>query len=806
MKFTLSWLKEHLETDESVEALAETLSLIGLEVESVDDPAAALAPFKVARVIDAKQHPDADKLRVCLVDTGADQVQVVCGAPNARSGMKGVFAPIGTDIPGTGLHLKPTRIRGVESSGMLVSEREMGLSEDHEGIIDLPEDTPVGTPLAEVLGLNDPVFHVAVTPNRSDALGISGIARDLAAKDMGRLKTPDIAPVTGDGPCSVPLKLDFAAEDRHLCHAFALRLVRGVTNGPSPDWMQRRLKAIGLRPINALVDITNYVTYDRSRPLHVFDAAKVKGGLTVRRARAGEEILALDGRTYRLDETMVTIADEAGPESIAGIMGGEHSGCDESTTDVLIESALWDPINIARTGRILGAESDARHRFERGVDPAFTVPGLELATRLVLDICGGTPSEVTIAGEIPEPDRIIDFDPREMARLTGLDVSFKEMKVILTRLGFWVAGSEEAPRVAVPSWRPDVHEAADLVEEITRIVGVDRVPTVALPRPPEVAKPVLTLKQTRERDARRVLAARGLVEAVTWSFIPAAHAALFGAGGDARIVLDNPISSEMSDMRPSLLPGLITAAQRNADRGCADVALFEVGATYHGMAPDDQRDIAAGVRRATAKPGGAGRHWSGAADTVDAFDAKADAIDVLSMLGAPVGSVQVQPGGGDWYHPGRSGLLTLGPKTVLARFGELHPRILSALDAKGPMVAFEVYLDAVPAPRARATRAKPALDASDLMPVTRDFAFVVDEQVPAQDILRAARGAEKTLIAALNVFDVFTGATLGAGRKSVAIEVTLQPRDKTLTDEEIEAVGQRIVAAVEKATGGTLRG
>ncbi len=688
---------------------------------------------------------------------------------------------------------------------MLVSEREMGLSEDHDGIIDLPEDTPVGTPLAEILGLNDPVIDIAVTPNRPDALGVSGVARDLAAASMGKVRTPDVAAVPGDGPCPVPVTLDFAEADRHLCPAFALRLVRGVRNGPSPDWMQRRLRAIGLRPINALVDITNYVTFDRSRPLHVFDAAKVKGGLTVRRGTTGEELLALDGKTYAIDESVVVIADENGPESLAGIMGGEHSGVDETTTDVLIESALWDTRTVARTGRMLGIESDARYRFERGVDPAFTLPGLELATRLVMDICGGTPSEITLAGEIPEADRIIDFDVSQIGRLTGLELSFAEVKVILTRLGFWVTGDEERPRVAVPSWRPDVHEAADLVEEVTRIVGVDRVKTVPLPRVAGVAKPVLTLLQTRERTARRTLAARGMVEAVTWSFIPEGHAAPFGAAGEARLALANPISSEMSDMRPNLLPGLVTAAQKNADRGFADVALFEIGATYHGTRPQDQREIAAGVRRGTARATGSGRHWSGPAGAVDAFDAKADAMDVLSALGAPVASVQVQPGGGNWYHPGRSGLITLGPKTVLARFGELHPRILKALDADGPMVAFEVDLGAIPAPRAKATRAKPALDASDLMAVRRDFAFIVADEVRAQNIVRAARGADKALIADVSVFDVFEGASLGEGRKSVAIEVTLQPRDKTLTDEEIDAAAQRIVAAVAKATGGTLR-
>jgi len=804
MKFTLSWLKEHLETDASLETIVDKLSLIGLEVEDVHNPADVLAPFKVAYVVSAEPHPNADKLRVCKVDTGTETVQVVCGAPNARTGMKGVFAPSGTRVPGTGLDLKPTKIRGVESNGMLVSEREMGLSDEHTGIIDLPEDTAVGTPLADVLGLDDPVIEIAVTPNRPDALGIAGIARDLAAADLGTVITPEPKRIEGTGPCPVDVKIDFADDEKHLCPAFGLRLVRGVKNGPSPDWLKQRLEAIGLRPINALVDITNYITYDRNRPLHVFDAAKVKGDLVVRHARAGEELLALDGKTYSFEPGQVVISDDNGVESIGGIMGGEVSGCDETTTDVLIESALWDTSTTARTGRTLNIQSDARYRFERGVDPAFMVPGLDMATQMVIDLCGGEPSEMIVSGEVPDPDRIIDFDPAEVRRLTGLDISFVEMKLILTNLGFWIAGEGEEIRVAVPTWRPDVHEAADLVEEITRIVGVDRVATVPLSRGTGVPKPVLTLRQNRARYARRTLAARGMVEAVTWSFIPKPHAEAFGSGA-AAIELSNPISSEMSDMRPSLLPGLIAAAQRNADRGFADLALFEIGGIYLGDRPDDQHEMAAGVRRGTAKVDGAGRHWSGAAVPVDVFDAKADAIAVLASLGAPVGSLQVEAGGGAWFHPGRSGLLKLGPKTVLARFGELHPRTLATLDADGPIVACEIFLDALPAPKAKATKARPALDASDLMPVRRDFAFVVDEAVRAGDILRAAKGADKALIADVSVFDVFEGASLGEGRKSVAIEVTLQPREQTLTDEEIDAVAKKVVAAVEKATGGTLR-
>ncbi len=806
MKFTLSWLKEHLDTDASIDEIAEKLSLIGLEVEEVTDPAKALAPFRTAHVVSAEQHPNADRLRVCIVDTGTERLQVVCGAPNARAGMKGVFAPSGTHIPGTGIDLKPTKIRGVDSNGMLVSEREMGLSDEHSGIIDLPEDTPVGVPFAEVLGLDDPVFDVAITPNRPDALGVSGIARDLAAAGLGTIRTPEPARIQGSFPCPVNVTLDLGA-DRHLCPAFALRLVRGVKNGPSPDWLKRRLESIGLRPINALVDITNFMTYDRNRPLHVFDANKVSGDLVIRRGRPGETLLALDERTYEVDGDVVVITDDKGIESIAGIMGGEESGCDETTTDVLIESALWDTGNIARSGRRLGINSDARYRNERGIDPAFTLPGLDMATAMVMELCGGEASETVLAGEIPDPQKIIVFKPAEVERLTGLDISFVEMREILHDLGFWMTGEGENARVAVPTWRPDVHELADLVEEITRIVGVDRVPTVPLSRPAGVAKPVLTLLQTRERLARRTLAARGLVEAVTWSFIAREHAEAFG-GGKPELALSNPISSEMSDMRPSLLPELLLAGQRNADRGFPDVALFEVGATYRGDRPEDQEALAAGIRRGSARPGGAGRHWSngGKAAPVDVFDAKADALDVLAQLGAPVDSVQIEQGAPSWYHPGRSGTVRLGPRVILAQFGEIHPATLQTLDIAGPVVGFEVFLDRLPRPKARPTRARPALDASDLMPVSRDFAFVVDAATPAGDMLKAARSVDRNLVAGASVFDVFEGASIGEGRKSVAIEVTLQPRERTFTDEELEEISSKIVEAVQKKTGGTLRG
>ena len=805
MKFTLSWLKEHLETDAALPAIVDKLTMIGLEVERVEDKGKALKPFTIARVISAEQHPNADRLRVCMVDTGTgDPVQVVCGAPNARAGMKGVFVPPGAFIPGKATTLSVGTIRGVESRGMLCSEFELELSNDHDGIIELPPDAPLGVPYAQWAGLDDPVIEINLTPNRPDCTGVHGIARDLAAADIGTLKETAIKPVTGAFPCPVAAALDFGATPS-LCRGFALRLVRGVRNGPSPEWLARRLTAIGLRPINALVDITNFITFDRGRPLHVFDAAKVKGNLTVRRARPGESLTALDGKTYQLDESMCVIADEAGPESLAGIMGGEATGCSESTTDVLIESAVWDELNIAQTGRKLGINSDARYRFERGVDPAFMLPGLELATQMVLDLCGGTPSANQVAAA-PEPgDRVIEFPLDTVKRLAGVDVALPELKRVLARLGFFVAGAGPSVKIAPPSWRPDVHGKPDIVEEVIRIIGLDRIPATPFDRGEAPRKPVLTLLQQRTRKAKRALAARGLVEAVTWSFISKPQAELFG-GGKPELALANPIAADLSDMRPSLVPGLIAAAQRNADRGIADTALFEVGQIFGGDQPADQSTAAAGVRRALAKASGSGRHWSAPAAAVDAFDAKADALACLAAAGAPVGALQIVPGGPAWLHPGRSGTIQIGPKNVLGYFGELHPRALEALRAEGPLVAFEVILERIPAPKAKATRAKPVLELSPLQPVERDFAFVVDRAVKAADIVRAAEAADKKLVEAVSVFDLYEGQGIEPGKKSIAIAVTLQPREKTMTEQEIDAVAARIVAEVTKRTGGALRG
>ncbi len=804
MKFTLGWLRQHLDTDHALGELADKLTMIGLEVERIDDKAKLLAPFTIARVIEAKQHPNADRLRVCMVDTGDGKpIQVVCGAPNARTGMKGVFVPPGAFIPGKNMTLAVGTIRGVESRGMLVSEFELQISDDHEGIIDLPDDAPIGTSYAGWAGLDDPMIEINLTPNRADCTGVHGIARDLAAADMGKFKDPTIKAIAGEFPCPVNVTLDFGATPS-LCPAFALRLVRSVKNGSSPEWLQRRLTAIGLRPINALVDITNFITYDRGRPLHVFDAAKVRGHLAVRRARPGETVLALDGKSYALDDTMCVIADDDGVESLAGIMGGEKTGCSAETTDVLIESALWEPINIAQAGRKLGINSDARYRFERGVDPAFMLPGLELATRMVLDLCGGAPSEVTVAGDPQAPERVIDFPLTELPRLAGLAVPLQDVRRVLGHLGFFVAGQGERVKVAVPSWRADVQGKADVVEEVVRILGVDRVPSTPFDRGEAPRKPVLTSIQVRTRKAKRALAARNLVEAVTWSFIAKVQAELFG-GGKPELALANPIAADLSDMRPSLIPGLVAAAQKNADRGFPDVGLFEVGQVFRGDAPQDQLTAAAGIRRALAKPSGIGRHWAKRDGEVDAFDAKADALTVLTAAGAPAQAMQVVPGGPPWFHPGRAGTIQIGPQNVLGHFGELHPSTLEELDAEGPLVGFEIILERIPEPKVRATRAKPALELSPLQPVERDFAFVVERNVKAADIVRAASGADRKLITGVSVFDVYEGAGIEPGKKSIAIAVTIQPRDKTMTDAEIEALAAKIVAEVGKRTGGVLR-
>jgi phenylalanyl-tRNA synthetase beta chain len=805
MKLTLSWLKDHLETDAPLDEIVETLTRIGLEVEAVHDPAAALKDFVVAEIVEAERHPDADRLQVCKVATGQGApLQVVCGAPNARKGLKTVFAAPGTHIPGKNFTLGKGVIRGVESLGMLCSAEELGLGSDSHGIMELDSGAPVGAAYAPWAGLDDPVIEINLTPNRPDAAGIAGIARDLAAAGLGRVRTREPEAVEGKFPCPVKVRLDFSPADAHLAPLFGLRLVRGVKNGPSPAWLQDRLRAIGLRPINALVDVTNFLTFDRGRPLHVFDARKIRGDLVVRRVKADEELLALDGKTYALDENVVAICDEAGPESLAGLMGGEASGCDEATTDVLIETALWDPANIAKSGRKLGIVTDARYRFERGVDPAFALPGLELATRLVMEFCGGEPSEIHLAGAVPAERRRIDFPYGETKRLAGVDITPPEADDILKRLGFSVehAGHASA-RITIPSWRPDIEGKADLVEEILRIAGVERVPATPLPRAEGVAAPIMTPLQKRARAARRTLAAQGLVEAVTWSFVSAEEAKAFG-GGAPSLALANPIAAELSDMRPSLLPGLVAAAGRNAARALSDAALFEIGQIFLSDDEGGQRLAASGLRRGLATSEAQGRHWAARTRRAGIYDAKADALALLAALG--VQGAQIVAGGPDWLHPGRAATLQFGPKAIVGVFGELHPRTLAELDIEGPIAVFEIFLDLLPAAKAKVTKTKAKLEISDLQPLSRDFAFIVDRDRPAGDLLRAVLGADRTLLSGATIFDVYEGVGVPEGKKSIGVAVTLQPRTKTPTDAEIEAIAEKIVNEAAKKTGAVLRG
>jgi len=800
MNFTFSWLKEHLETDAPVAEIADTLTMIGLEIESVSDRAAGLESFVVARVVEARPHPNADKLRVCTVDASdGTTVDVVCGAPNARTGMKGVFAAAGAFIPGTGITLKQASIRGVESNGMLLSEREMGISDDHEGIVELAEDAPVGAPAVEIMGLADPVFDVGVTPNRGDCLGVRGIARDLAAAGLGTLKPVNAEPVPGAFPSPIRVHLDFDDATADACPYFVGRYIRGVRNGESPDWVKARLAAVGLRPVSALVDITNLLTLDVCRPLHAFDADKVHGDIHARLARDGETLRALNERDYALDPEMTVIADDESAEALGGVMGGKATACTGETVNVFLEAALFDAVRTAATGRKLNLPSDARYRFERGIDPEFLVPGMEMATRLVLDFCGGEASELVIAGGPPKADRTIELRPTRVRDLGGVEVGRGEIERILTALGFTVTGGGSRFAVVPPPWRGDIVGEACLVEEVVRIHGYDQVPVVPMERSEALPHAVLTPEQRRRVAARRTLAARGLVEAVTFSFVSSAQAELFGNVSDA-VRLVNPISSDLDVMRPSLLPSLIAACGRNADRGIADASLFEVGPRYAGDRPEDQAMVAAGVRSGRSGH----RNWSSPPRPVDVFDAKADALAVLAAAAVLSDQITVTTDAPGWYHPGRSGVLRLG-SNELATFGEIHPRVLRQMDVRGPVAGFEVVLDSLPRRKARAGAARSHLELSTLHPVERDFAFVVDEGVAADAVVRAARGADKALITEVRVFDVFSGGNLGTGSKSIAITVVLQPEERTLTDAEIEAIATRVVESVSRATGGTLR-
>ncbi len=795
MKTTLAWLKTHLETGASLAAIVEKLIMLGHDVEAVENRAAALEPFTVAAVISAERHPNADRLRVCVVDTGRAQVQVVCGAPNARAGMNGVFAPPGTVIPRTGALLRESTIRGVASRGMLCSAYEIGLGDEHDGIIEAPSDAPVGAKYADLLGLGDAIIDIKVTPNRADCLGVHGIARDLAAAGLGRLNPLDTTPVAGRFRSPIGIEI----EDLSACPLFLGRHLRGLRNGPSPDWLRRRLEAIGLRPISALVDITNFLTFDVNRPLHVFDAGRLEGNLVVRLAREGETLLALNGQDYALDPEMTVIADRAGVRSLGGVIGGEATGCTEETTEVFVEAALFDPVRTAATGRKLGIASDARYRFERGLDPAFVGDGLEIATRLILELCGGEASDIVTAGVVPEWRRRYRLRAGRPASLGGLDVAPEESAAILATLGCAVepeAGGDLL--IEPPSWRGDIEGEADLVEEVLRIKGYERIPAVPLPPAAPLPRPALIPARRRSELVRRALAARGLTETVGFSFISTREAELFG-GAKPELRVVNPISADLDMMRPSLLPGLVAAARRNADRGFADAALFELGPLYQDDTPSGQALVAAGLRAGRTGP----RHWREKPSEVDLYQVKSDALAALAAMGAPAENLQVGADPPGWYHPGRAGSLRLGPK-LLGAFGELHPAVIDALDGEPPLAGFEVLLDAVPEPRAG--RAKAPLQLSVFQPIERDFAFVVDRELPAETLLRAARGVDRKLVAEIRLFDVYDGVGLPPGKKSLAITVILQPQDRTLTDSEIEGFSKRLVAQVEKATGGILRG
>lgn len=803
MKFTLSWLKDHLDTTASLEQIVTGLTDIGLEVEGVDDPGAKFAPFKVVEVVEAVQHPNADRLRVCQVRTESGMIQVVCGAPNARAGMKAVLAPEGSYVPAIDMVMKKTKIRDVESNGMLASEREMGLSEEHNGIIDLPADTPVGTPMAKIFGLDDPVIEIKVLPNRPDSAGIRGIARDLAVAGLGRLKPLPVEPV----PAAFETPVKISLQNPEACPLFYGRLIRGVKNGPSPDWLQQKLKSVGLRPISVLVDITNYFTMAYCRPLHVFDADKLNGHIHVRYARSGEKLEALNDKSYELKEFMTAVCDDSGVLGLGGIVGGTSTGVSDATVNVYLECAYFDPMKIAKTGRALEVISDARYRFERGVDPEFMADATELATRMILDLCGGEAGSVVKAGDVPAWRRTIEYDPSYATKLLGYEITPHVQKDILAALGFTITEIGRLWSVVPPSWRPDIEGRADLVEEVARINGFDKIPSTPVTKDGATGKAAETPRGARIRKIRGHLAAHGLQECITWSFMPSALADKFTAAPSdkaAALKLTNPISADLDRMRPSILPNLIQAAQRNTDRGHGDVALFEVGPVFYGTDVKDQPFVAAGIRSGSFGP----RHWSSreAHRSVDAYDAKADALQALAACGLALQGAQVSRDAPSWYHPGRSGAIRLGNNAV-AYFGEIHPGILKHLDMKDTVVGFEVFLEAVPEPKKKGQgTALPLVQLSPFQPLRRDFAFIADLALDADKIVKTIQLADRDLIADVAIFDVYTGKGVDAGKKSVAVAVTLQPKDKTLTDAEIEAISKKIVDAVAAKTGAALRG
>ena len=796
MKFTVNWLKRHLDTDATLEQISETLTAIGLEVEDIHNGAETFAPFKVAHVESAAPHPDADRLKVCTVKTEDGTYQVVCGAPNARAGMKGIFAPEKTYIPGLDVVLKKAKIRGVESSGMLVSEKEMCLSDEHKGIIEVDDSYAIGTPMAQIFGLDDPVIEIALTPNRADCAGVRGIARDLAAAGLGTLKPLDDAPIKGTFKSPVAVTI----QDNDGCPLFLGRTIKNIQNKPSPDWLQKLLKAVGLRPISALVDITNFMSLDHARPLHVYDVDQLSGNISVRETKNDGDLDALDDKTYALNDGAIAICDDNGVLGLGGIIGGVSSGCTMETTTVFVESAYFSPERIARTGRDIGVQSDARYRFERGVDPEFTRDGLEIATALILEICGGEASEVVEAGQVPEWKRTIDYDPQLVKKLIGVDVNEKRQKDILSALGFaWKEG-----KITPPSWRGDVFGAADIVEEVIRIEGFDKIPSVSVKSTTPLSNDPRTPLLTHIQNARQALTVRGLDECVTWSFMNDALSQHFGLNDNdkrAPLTIKNAISSEIDVMRPSILPNLIEAAARNAALANGNVALCEIGPVFAGVKPSDQQTVATGIRAGSFGE----RNWSdiNAARPVDAYDAKADALAALEACGAPVANAQISPDAPDYYHPGRSGSIRLG-KNVLATFGDIHPAILDAMKVKQAVTGFEVHIQNIPASRKKGTE-KPSLNLPTLQALTKDFAFVVDDTTHAEDVRRAALAADKTLITDASVFDVYQGKGIDEGKKSLALCVTIQPQEATLNDKDLDALMQAVIKAVQDKTGSVLR-
>ncbi len=800
MKFSLSWLKEHIETTASLSEITSKLTMIGHEVEKITDRSIGLEKFKVAKVISATQHPNADRLKVCEIDDGSNIYSVVCGAPNARAGIKGVFAESGSYIPGTDLLLKVSDIRGVSSNGMLLSERELGISDEHAGIIELEESAPVGAKAVRVMKLDDPVIEVAITPNRGDCLGVRGIARDLAASGLGKLTPLKYNPVKGVFKSPIDIKLNLPKKDKRLCPYFVGRYIRDVQNTDSPDWLKEKLLAIGLRPISALVDITNLMTFEFGRPFHVFDTKFLDGNIDVRLASKGEKILALNGKEYELDEKMCVIADDTGVQSIGGIIGGELSGCSYDTRDIFLECAYFDPVSTAKTGRKLQINSDARFRFERGVDPAFLIKASEIATQLIIDLCGGQASEIIESGNEPEWEQRLILHPNRVKLLTGVEINEEQITNILTNLGFMVEKHNSQFSVTVPSWRRDIIDEPCLVEEIVRIFGFEKIPSTPIILTKMFQEIPMEPIQKRHMHVRRILAQQGLVETVTYSFMSSNDAELFGEiKPELRLV--NPISTDLNVMRPSILPNLINAAKRNSDHANEGIALFELGPQFHDDTPEGELIVASGLRAGTIGE----RHWLEPRRQVDAYDAKADILNVLREVWGKTEQLQVRKGAPSWYHPGKSGVIQLGPKNILGFFGEINPKVLQKINAVGPISAFELFIGNIPLPKTEKSATKPHLELPQFHKVDRDFCFIVKQEVNASDIIFAAKESDKNLISQVRLFDVFAGGSIVGGKKSIAINVTLQPKAKTLTDKEIDGISNSIVQNVNRRTGGVLR-